>query len=392
MINTSKQFHSLWQLTLLLTTMSVVTIWVSESHATPDSGQHQVVTRKAELVEAVGPATNFNGHAVYTRFPVMPTQGAVAPATVTFESGAVTNWHVHPHGQYLIVVAGEGRIQEWGGEVQVIRVGDTVWCPPGVKHWHGGGAHTGMTHIAISPVVDDGSTVTWLEPVTFADSQTSEVSNKPVPEVPVELSARQLAIVPIAAFNATGDLNQLKTALQAGLEQGLTINEIKEVLSHQYAYVGFPRSLNGLGVFQGLLAERQQAGIVDPVGRVATVSPRDTDYYQLGTETLIYLTRGPASRPMYDFAPVMDHTLKTHLFGYLFSRDNLSYINRELTTIATLAALGNVNSQLISHFKVAGNLGLNRKHLNQAISMLDQKVGAEVAENAARQLASLAGF
>tara|TARA_R110000868_G_scaffold405511_1_gene684940 strand:- start:33566 stop:34618 length:1053 start_codon:yes stop_codon:yes gene_type:complete len=348
-----------------------------------------VVTRKAELVEAVGPATNFNGHAVYTRFPVMPTQGAVAPATVTFESGAVTNWHVHPHGQYLIVVAGEGRTQEWGGEVQVIRVGDTVWCPPGVKHWHGGGAHTGMTHIAISPVVDDGSTVTWLEPVTFADSQTSEVSNKPVPEVPVELSARQLAIVPIAAFNATGDLDGLKPALEAGLDSGLTINEIKEVLSHQYAYVGFPRSLNGLSVFKTLLEKRQLAGIDDPVGEEATRRPRSTDYYQLGTETLVHLTRGPASRPMFEFAPAMDYALKSHLFGYLFSRDNLSYVDRELTTIATLAAVGNVNSQLISHLKVAGNLGVSRQQLQRVIATLDSKVDPSIAKNAALQLATL---
>jgi alkylhydroperoxidase/carboxymuconolactone decarboxylase family protein YurZ len=142
-------------------------------------------------------------------------------------------------------------------------------------------------------------------------------------------------------------------------------------------------------VFQGLLAERQQAGSVDPVGRVATVSPRDTDYYQLGTETLIYLTRGPAHRPMFEFAPAMDYALKAHLFGYLFSRDSLSYIDRELTTIVTLAAVGNVNNQLISHFRVAGNLGLTREHLNQVIATLNVQVDPTVARNAARQLATL---
>lgn len=243
-----------------------------------------------------------------------------------------------------------------------------------------------MTHVAISPVAEDGQSVTWLEPVALPASNAEQ--EKPSTE-PVVLSERQLAIVPIAAFNATGDLDGLKPALEEGLDSGLTINEIKEVLSHQYAYVGFPRSLNGLSVFKTLLEKRQLAGIDDPVGEEATRSPRSTDYYQLGTETLVHLTRGPASRPLFEFAPAMDHALKSHLFGYLFSRDNLSYVDRELTTIATLAAVGNVNSQLISHLKVAGNLGVSRQQLQRVIATLDRKVDPSVAKNAALQLATL---
>ena len=85
----------------------------------------------------------------------------------------------------------------------------------------------------------------------------------------------------------------------------------------------------------------------------------------------------------------MDHALKSHLFGYLFSRDNLSYVDRELTTIATLAAVGNVNSQLISHLKVAGNLGVSRQQLQRVIATLDSKVDPSIAKNAALQLATL---
>jgi quercetin dioxygenase-like cupin family protein len=57
--------------------------------------------------------------------------------SVTFEAGARSAWHMHPLGQILIVTAGVGRVQQWGGPVQEIRPGDVVRIPPGVKHWHG---------------------------------------------------------------------------------------------------------------------------------------------------------------------------------------------------------------------------------------------------------------
>lgn len=89
----------------------------------------------------------------------------ISGATVTFEPGARTAWHTHPLGQTLIVTAGVGLVQEWGGAVKQIRVGDTVWIPPAIKHWHGAGPANTMSHIAISEVLD-GETVEWLEQVT----------------------------------------------------------------------------------------------------------------------------------------------------------------------------------------------------------------------------------
>jgi quercetin dioxygenase-like cupin family protein len=87
---------------------------------------------------------------------------------VTFEPGARTAWHTHPLGQTLYVVSGVGRIQTEGGPVREIRPGDTVWIPPGEKHWHGGSPTSGMVHIAMQEAVD-GSAVAWLEQVSDAD-------------------------------------------------------------------------------------------------------------------------------------------------------------------------------------------------------------------------------
>lgn len=100
---------------------------------------------------------------------VDPLFAVAAPARasgglVTFEPGARTAWHTHPLGQTLIVTAGRGRVQQWGGPVQDIRPGDVVTIPPGVKHWHGAGVTTAMSHIAIQESLD-GQAVTWLEKV-----------------------------------------------------------------------------------------------------------------------------------------------------------------------------------------------------------------------------------
>jgi quercetin dioxygenase-like cupin family protein len=84
---------------------------------------------------------------------------------VTFQPGARSAWHTHPLGQILIVTDGVGWIQQWGGPVQVIRTGDVVWTPAGVKHWHGATPTSAMTHIAFQEQLD-GSAVNWLEKVT----------------------------------------------------------------------------------------------------------------------------------------------------------------------------------------------------------------------------------
>lgn len=130
-----------------------------------------VVTPAGSQASAVGPAEWFTGR-VRIDAPFQTSAPArTGGATVTFEPGARTAWHTHPLGQTLIVVAGAGWVQEWGGPAQAIGPGDTVWIPPGVKHWHGARSDVAMTHIAIAES-QDGSPVTWLEQVTDAQYPT----------------------------------------------------------------------------------------------------------------------------------------------------------------------------------------------------------------------------
>ena len=125
----------------------------------------QQITRASTQASTAGPAEYFTGRVrVDPLFPAT-THHPASGAYVTFEPGARSAWHTHPAGQRLVVVSGVGRTQEWGQPVQVIRPGDVVWCPPGVKHWHGAAPDTAMTHLAVTGTVD-GRSVTWMEKVT----------------------------------------------------------------------------------------------------------------------------------------------------------------------------------------------------------------------------------
>ena len=130
-----------------------------------ESSQSITVTRSGSQPSRQGPDENFTGSV-----RIDPLFNANAPSRtsggrVTFEPGARTAWHTHPLGQTLVVTAGSGWVQEWGGPTQEIREGDVVWIPPGQKHWHGATATTSMTHIAIQESLD-GKNVDWMEKVS----------------------------------------------------------------------------------------------------------------------------------------------------------------------------------------------------------------------------------
>ena len=123
------------------------------------------IKRSGSQPSALGPDDWFSG-AVRIDSPFKGTAPArVTGAIVTFAPGARTAWHTHPLGQTLIVTAGCGRVQCWGGPVEEIRPGDIIWFPPGEKHWHGAAPTTAMTHIAIQEQLD-GKAVDWLEKVS----------------------------------------------------------------------------------------------------------------------------------------------------------------------------------------------------------------------------------
>jgi quercetin dioxygenase-like cupin family protein len=145
--------------------LTLLALLLPVTSALAQSSQEIVVERAGSQAPSIGAAQNFTGAVrVEGRFEGSPP-ARISGGTVIFEPGARTAWHTHPLGQTLIVTDGVGLVQHWGGAVQEIRPGDVVWIPPGVKHWHGATATTGMTHIAISEALE-GKTVEWMEQVS----------------------------------------------------------------------------------------------------------------------------------------------------------------------------------------------------------------------------------
>ena len=172
------------------------------------------------------------------------------------------------------------------------------------------------------------------------------------------LSAKQQSIIPIAAFTANGDMEKLRTALHEGLEAGLTVNEIKEILVQMYAYAGFPRSLNGIHTFMAVMDERQAQGIKDAMGKEASPVPADMNKDAYGAKVRARLGGREVIPPPIGyqlFTLVIDTFLKEHLFADIFARDNLDYQSRELATIAALASMTGTAGQLRFHLGAAMN-------------------------------------
>lgn len=150
--------------TLAATALSL-SLFAFESHA---ETMPVTVTPNGSQPSAKGPADYFTG-AVRVDAPFKGSDPSrVNGATVTFEPGSRTAWHTHPLGQTLVVTSGSGLVQESGKPIQSIKAGDTVWIPPGAKHWHGATATTGMTHVAIHESLD-GKVVNWMEQVNEQD-------------------------------------------------------------------------------------------------------------------------------------------------------------------------------------------------------------------------------
>ena len=210
----------------------------------------------------------------------------------------------------------------------------------------------------------------------------NKMENKP------SLDNKQQSMVAISALTAKGDILQLKTYLAKGLEEGLTISEIKEELVQLYAYCGFPRSLNAVNAFMAVLEERKAKGITDPTGRDASQVKED-DKYETGKANLQKLT-GKEEKSLSGanaFAPLIDTFLKEHLFADIFSRDILTYQQRELITISALVTLSGVEPQLQAHIGMAMNTGLTEEQLKDTFEIVGSIIGINAKDTALNVLA-----
>ena len=245
-------------------------------------GQTMTITRAGSRPAQPGPAANFTGTVRVTPLFDANDTAHAAGASVAFEAGARSAWHTHPRGQILIVTSGAGRVQQWGGAIEEIRPGDVVWTPPGVKHWHGASPGSAMTHIAIQEA-ENGKAVEWLEKVTDAQYQPATRSNA-MSETPSDarkafgdiapalaqytddvlfgdvwkrpgLSPRDRSLITVAALVAGYRTNELPFHLKRALDNGMSKDELIEVITHLAFYSGWPTANSALPIARRVFQE-----------------------------------------------------------------------------------------------------------------------------------------
>ena len=237
------------------------------------------IMRNSSQPPEMRPAENFTGSLGVEPLVEANQPSRVTGARVTFAPGARTNWHTHPLGQTLIVTAGVGWVQQWGGQTQEIRPGDVVRIQPNQKHWHGASANAAMTHIAVTEQLPDGKRTEWMEKVI--DSQytappravaSSASSQQPRPsqraigdfspklaqltddvlygdvwERP-QLSKRDRSLATVAALIAMNRPDQLRSHFTRARDNGLTQEELIETITHMAFYAGWPNAVTAIAV------------------------------------------------------------------------------------------------------------------------------------------------
>jgi 4-carboxymuconolactone decarboxylase len=236
------------------------------------------ITRSGSQPSARGPVEHFTG-SVRLDPLFSATHTHTSGARVTFEPGARTAWHSHPLGQTLIVTAGKGWVQQWGGQMEEIREGDVVWISPGQKHWHGATASTSLTHIAIQENLN-GQSVEWMEKVSneqyenFQSTSGGVMGSAKEPSAAQKLigdfdpklaeltdnvlfgdvwerpglAKRDRSLITVAALIALNRPEQLRHHLQRAHENGVTKDEIVEMITHLAFYAGWPNAMNAIAI------------------------------------------------------------------------------------------------------------------------------------------------
>lgn len=204
------------------------------------------------------------------------------------------------------------------------------------------------------------------------------------PKAEQAMDSKRQHITEVAALTGKGDLDKLKIVLIDGLNDGMAVCELKEVMVHAYAYCGFPRALRGLQTLVAVLDERKAKGIEDDWGRKASPITDTRSKYERGRDILVEISGIPADAPKADYAilaPEIEVFLKEHLFADLFERDVLTYAERELTTVAVIASLGKgVEPMLKGHMGIALNVGITPDELRSVLAIVEKNIGRGEAD------------
>lgn len=347
------------------------------------------ITRAGAQASQKGPEGYFTGTVrIDPLFQPTGSPDATARASaayVTFEPCARSAWHTHPLGQVLVVTSGAGRVQEWGKPVQEIRVGDVVWTPPGVKHWHGAAPTTAMTHLALTEALD-GKAVDWMEKVsdqqygaavTPANSSSSAAAGVLPSVAPAlaayqdrvvfgelwkrpDLSPRDRSLVTVAALVARGQAGELARYLELALDSGVKPSELSEAITHLAFYSGLANATSAAAVAQGVFTRRGIGAGELPAARVELLPLNEAaEAKRAASVEGNFGTVAPG---------VVKYTTDV-LFRDLWLRPGLAPRDRSLVTVSALVATGQV-AQITYHLNRAMDSGLTKAQASEVLTQL----------------------
>jgi len=358
-------------MTRCLATAACALLLAAPAYAQSPDAHDMTIARAGSQAASEGPAQYFTGSArIDPLFPARPPAGS-SGAYVTFEPGARSAWHTHPAGQVLIVTAGTGRVQRWGGPVQEIRPGDVVWTPPGVKHWHGAAPTTAMTHIAIQDTVN-GKNVEWMEKVGDEQYGKEKPTMTPALEHYTQnlvlgelwqrpgLSPRDRSIVTLAVLVAKNQVQDLPFYLNRALDSGVKPGEIAELITHLAFYSGWANATAADSALHTVLAQRK----ID----AAQLPPAKPVPLPLDEKAEAARAQGVEQNFGQTAPGVVQYTTEA-LFRELWLRPGLAPRDRSLVTVSALVANGQV-AQVTYHLGRAMDNGLTEAQASEALTQL----------------------
>lgn len=206
------------------------------------------------------------------------------------------------------------------------------------------------------------------------------------------LNKKRLSIAPIASYTAISDTENLKKALHSGLNNGLTVNELKEIFIQLIAYCGFPRGLMGITICLEVLDERKAKGINDQQGREPSPLTDTRSKYDRGEEVQMQVsgwTKEELRSGMLGFYPRIDVILKEYVFADIYDSDVLNYADREIATVSAQMAMDGIDPMVQSHIGAAMNVGLTEEEVNQLIDLIEKEFSKERADKCRNMLAKV---
>lgn len=320
---------------------------------------------------------------------------------VTFEPRCRNNWHSHTGGQILIAVGGKGYYQEKGKMARLLLPGDVVEIAQNIVHWHGAAPDSYFSHLAIECNPQNNKN-TWLDAVTDKEyteatadynklklctlTQTdpefaalfSNFTNEVVNQNNLEPPTRYMAI--LATLIGCQGIDEYKIVLASALDGGVTPVEAKEIVYQAVAYCGIGRVLPFISTTNDVLTSR---GIKLPLQGQSTTTPNNRLGKGIQSQVDIF---GEVMKDFYQSGP--DETkhinlwLAQNCFGDYYTRNGLSYQQRELITFCYLAAQGGCEPQLTSHAKANIKVGNSKDFLINVVSQCLPYIGYPRSLNA----------